>query len=75
MNVTQPDQVGRRVAQSDLAAAPLRRELEPRERVDRHRIGLDAADIAHGDAGVASLQQRADAHAEAGQVGAGDRPG
>ena len=71
----QPEQVSRRVAQPDLAAAPPRRELEPRERVDRHRIGLDATDIAHGDPGVASLQQCADAHAEPGQIGAGDRPG
>ena len=34
--------------------------------------GISIAGVA---AGVASLQQCADAHAEAGQIGAGDRPG
>ena len=33
------EQFVRRVAQPDLAAAPPRGELEPRERVDRHRVG------------------------------------
>ena len=62
----QPDQLLRRMAQPDLATAPLRGELEPCESVDRHRIGLDAAHVAHGDTGVASLQQCADPPAEPG---------
>ena len=63
------------MAQPDLATAALRGELEPRESVDRHRIRLDAAHVADGDTGPVSLQQRADALAEPGQVGAGDRAG
>ena len=63
------------MAQPDLATAPLRGELEPRERVDRHRIGLDAAHVAQGDTGVTSLQQCADPPAEPGQVGTADGPG
>ena len=66
----------RRISQSDLATASLRRELEPRESVDRHGIGVvDAAHVAHGDAGPVSLQQRADTRAEPGQVGAFDGAG
>ena len=34
---------------------------------------VDAAHVAEGDVGAARLQQRADAVAEPGQVGAGDR--
>ena len=37
------------MAQPDLAAVPPGGELEPRERVDRHRVGVDAADVAEGD--------------------------
>ena len=39
MKATQLEQLGRRVAQPDLAAVPARGELEPRERVDRDRVG------------------------------------
>jgi hypothetical protein len=48
-------------------------ELESRERVDRHRVGLDPAHVAKRDAGAARLQRRADTRAEPGQVVAGDR--
>ena len=56
-------------------SAPLRGELEPREGVDGDRVGVDPAHVAEGDGGAASLQQRADARAEPGQVGASDRAG
>jgi len=58
--------MGRRMAQPHLATAALCGELEPRESVDRHRIGLDAAHVAHGDTGIASFQQCADPAAEPG---------
>ena len=37
------EQVARCVTQANLAAVPSRGELQPRERVDRHRVGVDAA--------------------------------
>ena len=52
---------------------PPRGELEPGERVDRHRVDVDAAHVAQRNAGAAPLQQRADAVAQPGQVGACDR--
>ena len=43
--------------QPDLATPSLRGELEPGESVDRHGVGVvDAAHVAHRDAGLASLQ-------------------
>jgi hypothetical protein len=47
-------------------------ELKPRERVDGHGIRLDALDVAHDEL-PALGEARADALAEAGQVGARDR--
>jgi len=52
---------------------PPRGELETGERVDGHRVGVDAAHVAQHDVGAALFQQRADARAEPGQVGSGDR--
>ena len=43
-------------------------ELEPRERVDGHRVRLDAAHVAERDVGAARREERADAVAEAGEV-------
>jgi hypothetical protein len=68
----QPDQLPRRMAQPNLAAAALRSELEPCKSVDGHRVGLDAAHVADGDTGLVPFQQCADTPAEPGQVGAGD---
>lgn len=48
-------------------------ELETCERVAGDRVGLDAGDVAVDDGRAALLEQRADAGAEAGQVGARDR--
>ena len=53
--------------------APARRELKPGERVDRHRVDVDAADVAARHRRAALAQQRADAVAEPGQVVPGDR--
>ena len=57
----------------NLAAAPPGDELKPREGVDRHRVRLDAADVAEGDGGAAPFEERADTLAELGQIVAGDR--
>ena len=43
------------MAQPHLAAVAPRRELEPGEGVDRHRVGLDAAHVAEDDVGVTPL--------------------
>ena len=67
------EQFGRGVAQPDLAAMAPGGELEPGERVDGHRVDVDAADVAERNAGAARLQQRADAVAQPGQIVAGDR--
>ena len=61
------------MAQPHLAAAPPGRELEPGEGVDRHRVGIDPAHVAEGDLCAAPPEQPANAVAEPGQVGAGDR--
>ena len=53
--------------------AAARRAGAVRVRPPSPHPGVDAAHVAHGDAGVVSLQQRADARAEPGQVGARDR--
>ena len=45
------------VAKTNLAAVPSGGELQPRERVDRHRVDVDADDIAHGNVGATLLQQ------------------
>ena len=58
--------------QPDLKAVPPGGELEPREGIDRHCVGADAADVAEGDVGAARLQQRADTLTEPGQIGARD---
>ena len=62
----------RGVAQPNLAAVPPGGELEPSQRVDRHRIGLDTAHVAQDDRGPVPCEELADALAEPGQVGTGD---
>src|SRR5438105_12531751 len=57
----------------DPAAVPPGGELEPRERVDGRRVGLDAGDVAAGDAAGAAREQPADPLTEAGQILEGDR--
>ena len=49
------EQLGRGVAQPDLAAMPPGGELEPGERVDGHRVDVDTADVAERNAGAARL--------------------
>ena len=49
------------------------RDLEARERVDGHRVGLDATDVADGDLGGARLETCTDTRREAGQVAPRDR--
>ena len=61
------------VPQADLAALAPGSELKPRERVYRHRIGVDAMHVTEDDTCAAPHQQRADSAAEPGQVGASDR--
>ena len=53
MKRDQVEQLVRRVAQPHLAAVAAGGELEPRERVDRHRVGLDPGHVAQGDVGAA----------------------
>ena len=57
----------------DLAAAPVRGDLQACERVDRDRIGIDAGDVT-GDNGTASSEHGTDAIAETGKVPTADRP-
>jgi hypothetical protein len=52
---------------------PLRGDLEPRERVDRDGVGLDAPDVAVGQGRRVAGEQRADAPAEARKVASRDR--
>jgi hypothetical protein len=61
------------MSKPDPAAVPARRELETGERVDRYRVGVDAADVAKDDVSPAPFQYRADPGAKSGQVGSGDR--
>ena len=56
----------------DLAAAPVRGELQACERVDRDRVGIDAVDVT-GDDGVASSEDGTDAIAETWEVLTADR--
>jgi len=49
-------------------------QLEARERVDRHRVRRDPADVAERDLGVTRRQERTDAVAEAWKVAPCDRP-
>ena len=67
------EQLGRRIAEPNLAAVAACRQLEPRERVDRHGVGLDPGHLAVGDAGAAPLQEGADPVTQPGQVFPGDR--
>ena len=61
-----------RVAEDDAAAAPTGRQLESRERVHCHGVGVDAGDVAgHGPA--PSREDGADALAQTGKVRARDR--
>ena len=49
-------QLPRRAPQPELAAGPPGGELEPRERFDRHRIGVGGPDVADRDVRAAALQ-------------------
>ena len=49
------------------------RHLEPRQRVDRDGVRLDAGDVAERGRGAALVQERADPVAEPGKVFARDR--
>ena len=69
------EELRRRVAQPDLAAVAAGGELQAGEGVDGHRVGGDAGHVAQRGVGAAALEQRTDARAQPGQVGAGDRPG
>ena len=51
-------EIVRCVAEPDPAASPAGRELEPCERIDRHRIRLDARDIAQRQIQPGPAQQR-----------------
>ena len=55
-----------------MAVVAPRGELEAREGIDAHRVGIDAAHLAAGDRRAAGLEQRAHALAEPRQVGVGD---
>ena len=61
------------VPQTHGAATSHRRELETRERVDRHRIRVDARDVAVDDDSRALGQHCADAIAQPRKIGATDR--
>ena len=63
----------RGVAELDPAALTSRRELEPREGVDRDGVRVDPVDVAAEVAAAALRQERADAVAQPGQVLPGDR--
>ncbi len=67
-------QLGRRVAEPNLAAVPLRSQLQPREGVDRDGIRLDAAHSAVGDVGSATLEEPTDTVTEPRQVCPRDGP-
>ena len=59
--------------QPDLTAVSPSAELQPRERVDRHGVYADAADVAQRHPGTALLQQRADPFSQPRQIGTRDR--
>ena len=65
MNATSSSSSSEALRSRTSAAVPAGGELEPRERVDRHRVGLDAAHVAEGDVGAARPEQRAHPLAEA----------
>jgi hypothetical protein len=69
----EPDELRRRTAQADLASVAVRGELKSRERVDRHGVGLDAADVTQRHVDASPCEQRADPIAEPRQVRALDR--
>ena len=73
MKATSVAELVRSAQQPDLAAMPPGGELEPRQRVDGHRIRVDAAHVTHATAAPARLEQRADALAETGEVRRCDR--
>jgi hypothetical protein len=62
----------RRVAETDRAAASRGCELQPRERIDGHRVRLDAGNVAANDISRRG-EEGADPIAEARKVGARDR--
>ena len=61
------------MAKPHLAPVSPRGELEPAQRVDRHRVRLNGVDVAEDDGPRSSAEERADTVAEAGKVGRGDR--
>ena len=67
------EELGGRTAQPHAASLPARGELEPRQRVDRDRVRLDAVDVAVGDLGGARPQEPPDALAQSRQIGTCDR--
>jgi hypothetical protein len=62
-------------AQMDAAAEPLRRELEPCERIDRNGVRPDVrSHVAEDDVGLTTGEQHPETLAKRGQVGAADGP-
>ena len=66
------EKLGRHVAKLHATAEAPRRELETRECVHGHGVGLHAAHVA-GDDVTACAEKRADAIAQTGKVRPGDR--
>jgi hypothetical protein len=58
---------------ADAASVAARSELEPGERVHRHGVRLDAADVAEHDLGPGPVEDGADSSAEPREVVARDR--
>ena len=68
------EQLARGAAEPHLAAVPPRGELEPRERVDRDGVDARRRCTSQSATSAPALrEQRADAVAQPGQVGARDR--
>ena len=74
MKATRSSSSSGRAAELHLAAVAPRRELEPRERVDRDRVRGDAGDLAERDLWPARLEAAADARIQPGNVVAADGP-
>ena len=66
-------QLGRRVPQAHAAPVTARGELQAGQRVHRDRVDGDAAHVAQRLVGIGRREQPADALAQPGQVGPGDR--
>ena len=61
------------MAQAHLAAVPMRGQLEPAKGVDGHCVGLYPVHVAESDPGAGLGQQGADAIAQPGKIGTGNR--